>query len=482
MIFITWTLRSEAHNLLMAAHPNALLLEVALMKASLTALVLCLLVPAGIVACSASDDTSEESSESDLRAMTPAEIVGTIAYGETKTVAYTSSPKYRALSFQAEKGDAIDARFVGDGGVNPTAYLLSSTFSTLEHNDDEAAGSSASHFTHVISKAGTYYLVVRDVKTHSGNVTISLSRTNAAPNGPSDPNDPFDAASCSGSAITSSKLMAMLDPARGVLSKKVGRFTVHRRDRACYAGLACSDWRDGSRDITAPFQTLNATFSTAASAGSYQLNLVGDVSVSLVNNALRVSLDGDVHHASWGASLTPSFLDDALHLDVLSPTDASASGNVGVKYTWMPSLGCPNGHCEGNESIPGTSVGSWAGKSPLVLSGKVGASCLRLAASAQENVTDANGNAYRLESDIVFSGDFSSSTCQAKTCTEANSTCGTISDGCGGTLSCGTCSSSQTCQTATTGNSCRAMTAEEQCAASGRVYCPGHGGCWDACS
>lgn len=439
-----------------------------------------LALPLGAVACSV-DDTNAVSSESDLRAMTSSEIVGSLAYGETKTIAYTSSPKYRALSFQAAEGDTIDARFVGDSGVDPVAYLLSSSFSTLERNDDESGTSNAAHFTHVITKAGTYYLVVKDAKTHSGNVTISLNGSSTQPPPPSNPNDPFDAASCSGSPITAAKLGAMLDPARGVLSKKVGRFTLHRRDRACYPGIACSGWRDGSRNITAPFQTLNATFSTASDAGNYKLNLSGDVTVALVNNALRVSLDGDLNQSSWGGSLTPSYLSQALHFDLMSPADTNASANVIVKYTWMPTRGCPNGHCEGNSSIPGTSNATWAGESPFVVSGKVGASCLRLAASAQESVTDSSGNAYRLESDIVFSGDFASSTCHAKTCAEANSTCGTMDDGCGATLNCGSCGSNQTCQTASTGNSCRAMTAEEQCAASGRVFCPGSGGCWDAC-
>lgn len=454
------------------------------MHAARAALILGFLsLPLGLVACSVEPaEQDSASSESELRALSSSEIVGSIAYGDTKTIAYTSSPKYRALSFQAAKGDAIDARFVGNG-IDPVAYLLSSSFSTLKRNDDEGAGSNAAHLTHVITKAGTYYLVVRDAKTASGDVTITLSRTNASPGpgpGPST-NDPFDAASCNGSPITSAQLMAMLDPARGVLTKKVGRFTVSRRDRACYAGLACSDWRNGTRDITAPFATLNATFSTSSSAGNYQLPLAGDVSVSYVSNALRVSLDGDLHQSSWGATFTQDYLKQALNVDLASPTSANASGNVIVKYTWMPSLGCPNGHCQGNSSIPGTAAASWAGKSPFAVTGKVGAACLRLAASAQENVNDSNGNAYRLESEIVFSGNFASATCQAKTCAEANSTCGSISDGCGGTLNCGTCTTNNTCEVASTGNHCRAMTAAEQCAAVGRVYCPGHSDCWDAC-
>ena len=454
------------------------------MKSSQLALALSLLV-LPVVACSADADETTDSSESELRALGATEIVGTIGYGDTKTIAYTSTPKYRAFSFQAAKGDIIDARFVGAGGVDPVGYLLSSTFGTVEHNDDETADSTAAHVTHTITKAGTYYLAVKDAKTHAGTVTISLTRTGAPP--PvvppvGNPSDPFDAASCVGAPIASADMMAMLDPARNVLSKKVGRFTIRRRERACYTGLACSDWRAGSRDITAPFPTLNATFTTNAQPSNYQLLLVGDVTVSLSANALHVSLAGDLHSSSWGAAFTPDYLSEAVGLRIAEPTTANTSANFAVDYTWMPSLGCPNGHCAGNSSIPGSVAASWAGKSPLTVTGTVAKTCLRFAASAVENPNDANGNTYRLESELVVSGDFASASCHAKTCADASATCGTVSDGCGGTLSCGTCGNSQTCDVTASGNTCRAMTPAEQCGASGRVYCPGHSGCWDACS
>ncbi len=442
------------------------------------------LLSVSVVACSSAPDETSDSSESELRALTPAEIVGSIAYGDSKTVPYASAPKYRALSFQAAKGDKIDARFVGGNGVDPVGYLLSSSFGTLEHADDESAASNAAHVTHTISKAGTYYLAFRDAKTHAGDVTVTLKQVGAPPPvtpPPGNPADPFDAASCAGAPIASADLMAMLDPARGVLTKKVGRFTAHRRERACYTGLPCSDWRAGTRDITAPFPTLNATFSTSSASPNYQFGLDGDVNVSFAANTLHVDLGGDVHTASWGGAFTPDYLSESIRIAVASPTTAQGTANVSIPYTWMPSLGCPNGHCAGNDSVPGVATASWAGKTPLTLTGTVTKTCLRFATSAAENTTDASGNSYRLESDIVFTGNFANATCHAKTCADVNATCGSIADGCGGTIACGACANGQTCDGSSGTQSCRAMTAEEQCSASGRVFCPGHGGCWDAC-
>jgi hypothetical protein len=46
-------------------------------------------------------------------------------------------------------------------------------------------------------------------------------------------------------------------------------------------------------------------------------------------------------------------------------------------------------------------------------------------------------------------GGFDSGGCRPRTCAQANASCGTINDGCGGTLSCGTCTNGQTCGTPT---------------------------------
>jgi hypothetical protein len=320
-----------------------------------------------------------------------------------------------------------------------------------------------------------------DVTCHDGRVLHGLSASDVVSAGlcaPPKSNDPFDPGSCTGAAITSAQVLAMLDPPRGVLEKKVGRFQLVRRDRSCYAGFPCSDWRPGTSEVTAPFTTLSETFTTAASETRFHLNTTGDVVASFKANAVELTLTGDLFSASWGAEFTPDYVSQAVSTS-FDPTAASIAASANVVYTWSPSLGCPNGHCEGNENIPGSAGASWAG-APLALTGNATATCVRLAAGASSKAKDAQGNDYTLESQLVFLGDFSAAACKAKTCADQAATCGSVPDGCGGTLTCGTCTFNQTCD-ANGGNHCRPMTAAEECAASGRVLCPGSSDCWDAC-
>jgi hypothetical protein len=44
--------------------------------------------------------------------------------------------------------------------------------------------------------------------------------------------------------------------------------------------------------------------------------------------------------------------------------------------------------------------------------------------------------------------------CTAQTCQSANAACGTIADGCGGTLTCGTCTAPDTCGGGGVANQC----------------------------
>ena len=66
-----------------------------------------------------------------------------------------------------------------------------------------------------------------------------------------------------------------------------------------------------------------------------------------------------------------------------------------------------------------------------------------------------------------------SPSCTPTTCAAAGATCGTVSDGCGGSLACGTCASGQSC----TSNTCTAGCAPTTCAAQGK----GCGGISDGC-
>ena len=81
--------------------------------------VVCFLAVAPVLAAVSGcvSPTEEEifsADESELRTLTPAEILGTIAYGETKSFAYTETPRYRAYTFTASAGDhvAVDVHAV----------------------------------------------------------------------------------------------------------------------------------------------------------------------------------------------------------------------------------------------------------------------------------------------------------------------------------------------------------------------------------
>jgi hypothetical protein len=59
-----------------------------------------------------------------------------------------------------------------------------------------------------------------------------------------------------------------------------------------------------------------------------------------------------------------------------------------------------------------------------------------------------------------------SSTCTPTTCVAQGKTCGSISDGCGGTLGCGSCPTGQTC---TSSNVCQSTCTPTTCAAQGKT-------------
>jgi hypothetical protein len=75
----------------------------------LASLTLAAALGASLAACQASDSDQLAAAEQELRALTPNEIQGDIAYGQTVDVGYTATPRYRALRFQGTKGDKVKA-------------------------------------------------------------------------------------------------------------------------------------------------------------------------------------------------------------------------------------------------------------------------------------------------------------------------------------------------------------------------------------
>jgi hypothetical protein len=96
--------------------------------------------------------------------------------------------------------------------------------------------------------------------------------------------------------------------------------------------------------------------------------------------------------------------------------------------------------------------------------------CLRL---ARTDTTTPNYTGTYTETEYVVLSTIAPG-CTPTTCAGEHATCGPVSDGCGADLDCGSCGAGLECRQ----NRCVASC---QCTG-GRVCCPGHSGCWDACS
>src|SRR5688572_5609735 len=147
-------------------------------SAAAVAAVLGLLAAGFPLACSAHDDDGSSGEAADaLRSLTAQEIVGSIAYGESKTIAYSDTPLYRALSFSAEAGDEIKIDVAGAAGADARAWLLRSTFGTVASNDDASAATRDASIAATITKTGTYYIAVREKNREDASFDVRLTKT-----------------------------------------------------------------------------------------------------------------------------------------------------------------------------------------------------------------------------------------------------------------------------------------------------------------
>ncbi len=131
--------------------------------------------PAIAGGCSANTEHQDTANEDQLRALTPGEVVGTIAYGQTLgPLPYSETPLYRALRFVAAKGDKIDI-WVRSADGDARAWLTASTFATLASNDDAGAGQKDSHIAFTTTRAGAYYIVWREKNREDASFEVSLA-------------------------------------------------------------------------------------------------------------------------------------------------------------------------------------------------------------------------------------------------------------------------------------------------------------------
>lgn len=133
-------------------------------------------------ACAESLDDSETvaAESSDALVVPAAARVGTLHHGESVTVFYTGTPRYRAYSFVAAAGDAIAITAQSTDG-DAVLWLTNAGFGTVAKNDDEGPGLRNARITRTLKNAGTYWIVVAEAKRADATLTVSLARTNPAP-------------------------------------------------------------------------------------------------------------------------------------------------------------------------------------------------------------------------------------------------------------------------------------------------------------
>jgi len=135
-----------------------------MMKRSALLLLLCAAPLLSVACTSSSSDEVTESSDAELRAMEPGEILGEIQYADTKDIEVTSSPKYRAFWFNAERGDQVQAQVISRDATDPVLWLTDDNFNVLSVNNDTRPTDTNSNINgRFLPKTGKYWLVFREM-------------------------------------------------------------------------------------------------------------------------------------------------------------------------------------------------------------------------------------------------------------------------------------------------------------------------------
>lgn len=89
-----------------------------------------------------------------------ADVVGTLAVGQSANVAHPGGKGSRALRLELAAGAAVDLQVTAEDGA-PIAYLLKSDFTSLGRHTG-VAGTTGARITQTVKSAGTYYLAMRE--------------------------------------------------------------------------------------------------------------------------------------------------------------------------------------------------------------------------------------------------------------------------------------------------------------------------------
>lgn len=219
-----------------------------------------LVVVLGLAACTtAPADETSSSSDNELRALQPDEVLGEINYGETREVDLTLSPTYRAFYFYGDRGDQVQLTATALDATDPIMWFLDADYNTIARNADARPTDNSSLISgQYLPKTGKYYVVVRETnKAPSAKFAVSVRKLGTLPDN-CDPNgegtfdstctdplgyNPFDPASCQGDDLTAEAAKKLFGGTNGF---RPARAAVYYNTRQCVAKPGaepdCSPW------------------------------------------------------------------------------------------------------------------------------------------------------------------------------------------------------------------------------------------------
>ncbi|MFO0737148.1 MAG: hypothetical protein U0270_14765 [Labilithrix sp.] len=219
-----------------------------------------LLAALGIAACTTAPASEvSASSEDQLRALQPNEILGEINYGDTREVDLTPTPDYRAFYFYGDKYDQIQLTATAIDATDPIMWFLDADFNLISRNADARPTDTSSLISgQYLPKTGKYYVVFRETyRAPQAKFAVSLRKLGTLPE-ECDPNgegtfdsactdplgyDPFDPASCEGDDLTAEAAKSLFGGTNGFRPAKA---SVFYNTRQCVAKPGaepdCSPW------------------------------------------------------------------------------------------------------------------------------------------------------------------------------------------------------------------------------------------------
>ena len=232
-----------------------------------------LLVTASFAAVAASGCTGDaddapglQTSSDALRALRTGEVIGSIQFGESKTIAYRDY--FRALTVDARAGDVLQLSVTAASTAGKPMLWINNTQSATTTNlaqNLNAAGARTATLRYTVPATGRYYLVMRDANLLSQNFSVTLAARpgaacdpdeqecdsgcnpdeqdcgGAAPGLPPSSSVPaWDPESCVGPDITQSQVGARFVP--GAQTANLGTVTLSTWKRSCGPG-GCTEWR-----------------------------------------------------------------------------------------------------------------------------------------------------------------------------------------------------------------------------------------------